>query len=158
MEVRLHTICCSATIIYIIIWSKFFFLFIGREPTTWTANNFLQMTVCWCATPSNSVWLKCFAANNILLMREGNRAFLLLAIALAWKWQIATLLEDIHLKNKLGDNKLWQIIDLLATDKSRYFAQPRPIIANYLPKPKADANNWSGRQWQITIICNNRVQ
>ena len=26
----------------------------------------------------------------------------------------------------------WQIIDLLATDKSRYFAQPRPIIANYL--------------------------
>ena len=28
---------------------------------------------------------------------------------------------------------LWlrQIIDLLATDKSRYFAQPRPIIGNY---------------------------
>ena len=28
--------------------------------------------------------------------------------------------------------RLRQIIDLLATDKSRYFAQPRPIIANYL--------------------------
>ena len=27
--------------------------------------------------------------------------------------------------------RLWQIIDLLATDKSRYFAQPHPIIANY---------------------------
>ena len=27
--------------------------------------------------------LKCLAANNILLMRKGNRAFLLLAIALA---------------------------------------------------------------------------
>ena len=26
--------------------------------------------------------------------------------------------------------RLWQIIDLLATDKSQYFAQPRPIIAN----------------------------
>ena len=25
-----------------------------------------------------------------------------------------------------------QIIDLLATDKSRYFAQPRPIFANFL--------------------------
>ena len=25
-----------------------------------------------------------------------------------------------------------QIIDLLATDKSRYFGQPRPIIVNYL--------------------------
>ena len=27
--------------------------------------------------------------------------------------------------------RLRQIIDLLATDKSRYFAQPRPIIVNY---------------------------
>ena len=27
---------------------------------------------------------------------------------------------------------LRQIIDLLATDKSRYFAQPRPIIVSYL--------------------------
>ena len=30
--------------------------------------------------------------------------------------------------------RLRQIIDLLATDKSRYFAQPRPIIANCLQK------------------------
>ena len=33
--------------------------------------------------------------------------------------------------------RLRQIIDLLATDKSRYFAQPRPIIvkwSNYLPQ------------------------
>ena len=28
--------------------------------------------------------------------------------------------------------RLRQIIDLLATDKSRYFAQSRPIIVNYL--------------------------
>ena len=27
--------------------------------------------------------------------------------------------------------RLRQIIDLLATDKSRYFAQPRPIIVDY---------------------------
>ena len=27
--------------------------------------------------------------------------------------------------------RLQQIIDLLATDKSRYFAQPRPILVNY---------------------------
>ena len=26
--------------------------------------------------------------------------------------------------------RLWQIIDQLATDKSRYFAQPRSIIVN----------------------------
>ena len=29
--------------------------------------------------------------------------------------------------------RLRQIIDLLATDKSQYFAQPRPIIVNRLP-------------------------
>ena len=28
--------------------------------------------------------------------------------------------------------RLRQIIDLLSTDKSRYFAQPRPMIVNYL--------------------------
>ena len=28
--------------------------------------------------------------------------------------------------------RLSQMIDLLAADKSRYFAQPRPIIVNYL--------------------------
>ena len=28
--------------------------------------------------------------------------------------------------------RLREIIDLVATDKSRYFAQPRPIIVNYL--------------------------
>ena len=36
--------------------------------------------------------------------------------------------------------RFWQIIDLLSltTDKSRYFAQPRPIIVNYLlPHPPA---------------------
>ena len=72
---------------------------------------------------------------------------------------MASLPEDIQQKNKLGDRmkkqllnsviakyrdlsvsrrsiicfslRLRQIIDLLATDKSRYFAQPRPIIANY---------------------------
>ena len=48
----------------------------------------------------------------------------------------------ISLKNKLGDGMIKQLLnlvmaklfasaDLLATDKSRYFAQPRPIIVNY---------------------------
>ena len=38
----------------------------------------------------------CLAANNILHMHKGNHAFLLLAITLAQKWQIASLPEDIH--------------------------------------------------------------
>ena len=89
---------------------------------------------------------------NAVLMRKGNRAFLLLAIALVRKWQIASLPKDIHQKNKLGDRmtqQLWNSViakyrdlsvsrtsiicrsRLLATDKSGYFAQPRPVIVNY---------------------------
>ena len=38
--------------------SKFFFLFVGRQPTTWPANNCLQIMVCSCAIPFNCVWLQ----------------------------------------------------------------------------------------------------
>ena len=135
---------------------KCFFLFIGRQPTTWPANNCLQIMVCSCAMSFNCFWLQilfCSCANE--------HAFVLLAMALAWKWQIASLPEDIPLKNKLSDRmikrllnsviakycdlsvprrsiiiclSLWlrQIIDLLATDKSRYFAQPRRTTASRL--------------------------
>ena len=58
------------TFTVIIRWN-FFFLFTGREPTAWPAN-------------------------NILFMRKWNQAFLLLAIALRWKWQIASLPEGIN--------------------------------------------------------------
>ena len=46
------------SIIIIIIRSKFFFLFIGREPTKWPANNCVQIMVCSWAMLSNSVWLQ----------------------------------------------------------------------------------------------------
>ena len=41
---------------HLIIRSKFLFLFIGREPAAWPANNCLQIMVCSCAMPSNCVW------------------------------------------------------------------------------------------------------
>ena len=44
----------------IIVRCKCFFLFIGREPTTWPANNCLQIIVCWCAMPFNCFWPKIF--------------------------------------------------------------------------------------------------
>lgn len=31
-------------------------------------------------------------------------------------------------------------------------------VKPYLPKLKAEANNWSLRHWQIAIFCDNRVQ
>ena len=62
---------------------------------------------------SNCVWLSvCMAANNILLMRKRNHAFLLLAIALAWKMADRFASEDIYsLKNKLGDRMIKQLLD-----------------------------------------------
>ena len=44
---------------------QFFFLFIGREATTWPANNCLQIVVCSCSVSPNCVWLQ---NNNIVLM------------------------------------------------------------------------------------------
>ena len=112
----------------IIIRCKAFFLFIGWVLITWPANNCLQIMVCSCAMSSNFVWLQiifCSCVNE------------------------TTLPEDIHWKtNSMIEwyNNYWtrlppkyrdlsvsnRSIDLLATDKSRYFGQPRPIIVNSL--------------------------
>ena len=54
---------------------QIFFLLIGKEPSTWPANNCLQIMVCSCATSSNCVWLWHLAANNILLIHKRNHAF-----------------------------------------------------------------------------------
>ena len=43
---------------YIIIRCKFFFLFIGRELTTWPANNCRPIMVCSCAMSFDCVWLQ----------------------------------------------------------------------------------------------------
>ena len=72
----------------------------------------------WKLLPTNAlcnVLLRCnvvqlsLAANNILLLGKRNHAFGMHSACI----------------------QLWQIVDLLATDKSQYFAQPRPIIVNY---------------------------
>ena len=60
------------------------FLFIGRKPTTWAANNCLQIMVC--------SWLQiifCSCTNE-------NTLFSFLPSLLRQKWQIASLPEDIH--------------------------------------------------------------
>ena len=53
-----------------IIRCKFFFLFIGRELTSWPANKCLQIMVCSCALSSNFVWLQiivCSCVNETTL-------------------------------------------------------------------------------------------
>ena len=63
---------------------------------------------------------QCLAANNILLMRKGNRAFLLLAIALA-----------------LSDRTIKQLLNtVIAKYRDLSVSQ-----MNYLSQPSASANN-----------------
>ena len=94
---------------------QIFFLFIGRELTTWPANKSLQMMVCSCAL---------LAANNILLMRKRNHAFLLVAIALKWKWQIASL-------PKLGDRMIKRLLNSIITGRSRIMNHTYKRIMNH---------------------------
>ena len=79
---------------------------------TWPSNNCLQIMVCSCAMSSNFVWLQiifCSCANE------------------------TTYASRSFPKQKYRDLSVSRrSIDLLATDKSLYFAQPRSIIANSL--------------------------
>ena len=97
------------------------------------------------------------AANNILHICKGNRAFSFLRALLRENGRSLRFPRIFIKNNKLGDRMIKQllnsvianivicqcladqlfasafgfgkyIIDLLATDKSRYFAEPRPII------------------------------
>ena len=90
----------SNSVTEVIIQCKFFFLLLADSPPRdleiLPTNNGLLMR--------NDVQL-CLAANNILLTRKWNHAILLHAIALAWKWQIASN----PLKNKLGDRMMKQL-------------------------------------------------
>ena len=121
-------------ITHLIIRCKCFFLFIGREPTTWPVNNCLQIMVCSCAMSFD-----CLAANAILLMRKWNHACSLFVYAIShYSWKAARAnrfpkILSIKKRTQGSNDKTTQniVICLLATDKSRYFAQPRPINTPY---------------------------
>ena len=128
-----------------------FFLFIGRQPTTWTSNNCLQIMSCSCAMLSNCVWLQiifCSCVNDTplfsflwSLLRKKWQSLRFPKIFIkkqTWRSNDKTVIGPIIAKYRdlsVSRKSIWlrQIIDLLATDKSRYFAQPRPIIVNYSP-------------------------
>ena len=103
---------------------KLFFLFIGREPTTWPANNCLQIMVCSCAMSSNSVWLQiifCTCVKETVvssflrsLLRNFGRSLRFPRIFIK--------------KNKLGDQMIKQLLNSV-------IAKYRDFLVNYLPKP-----------------------
>ena len=128
-----------------IIWSKFFFLFIGWEPTTWPATNCPQIMVCSCAMPSNCVWLQiifCSCVKETVLfsflrslLRENGRSL---------------RFPRIFIKKQTRWSNDKTIIEL-GYRKISWFVSVSQI--NYLPQPTASANNSSARHRQITIFC-----
>ena len=127
--------------IFIIIWYKCFFLFIGREPTTWPANNCLQIMVCSCAMPSNCVWLQiilCTCVKETVL-------FSFLRSLLSENGR-SLRFPRIFIKKQTRWSNDKTIIEL-GYRKITWFVTVSQI--NYLPKP----NNWSAHHWQMTIFC-----
>ena len=107
---------------FIIIRSKFFFLFIGRQSTTWPANNCLQKMVFSCAMPSNSVWLQIIFCSCI----KETVLFSFLRPLLHDKTRmIRQLLNSVIAKYRDFSVSRMSIIWLsfgFGTDKSQYFA------------------------------------
>ena len=135
------TILSAQQISSIIIRCVFFFLSIGRESTTWPANNCLRIMVCSCVVPSKRVLLQiifCSCVIGTTFSRE--------------KWQIASLScqEVIKIWKQTWWSNDKTIIELCYR-KISWFVSVSQI--NYLPRPSASANNWSARHWQMTIFC-----
>ena len=137
-------------LIIIIIRCVFSSLSIGRESTTWPANNCLQIIVCSCVAPSKRGLLQiifCSCVMGTTFSREKWQiAFLSCQeVIKIWKqswWSndktiidsVITKYHDLSVSRRsiiCLSLRLRQIIHLLASDKSRYFAKPCPTIVNY---------------------------
>ena len=125
------------------------------QPRDLQLNNCLKIMVCSCVMFFNCFWLQilfcsCITETTLfsflrsLLCKNGRSLrFLKIFLKKQTRWMIKQLLNSAITKYRdLSVSRrsiiiclslqLQQIIDLLATDKSRYFDQPRPIIAKYL--------------------------
>ena len=125
----------------IIIQCIFSSLSIGRESTTWPANNCLQIMVCSCVVPSKRGLLQiifCSCIMGTTFSRE--------------KWQTAFLsCQEVI---KIWKQSWWSndktIIELGYHEISWFVSVSQ---TSYLPQPSASANNSSARHWKITIFC-----
>ena len=129
---------------------RFFFLSIGQESTTWPANNWLQIMVCSCVVSFKLVLLQIIFCSCVIGTTFSREKWQITSLSCqevieTWKqtwWsndktiielgyrKISWFLSVSQVNYLPQPSGLRQIIDLLATDKSRYFAQPRPIIVN----------------------------
>ena len=93
------------------------------------------------------------ATNTILLVRKWNHAcssfVYVISVITSGRQRVPTAFRRYYLlKNKLSDRMIKQLLNSVIAKYCDLSAQ-----INYLPKPKAEANSWSARYWQITIFC-----
>ena len=121
-------------------WCRFVFLFIGRELTTWPANNCLQIMVCSCSVSSNCVWLQiilCSCINETAL-------FCFFASLLLENGRSLCFSKKFIKKHKLSDQTIKKkIIELQLSQNISIYQCVSQI--NCLPKLKA-------HHWQIMIF------
>ena len=132
---------------------QFFFLFIGREPTMWPANNCLQTIVCFGAMSSNCVWLQIifcscsfsdrscvkmadrFASGRYSLQNKlGDRMIRQLLNSVIAEYRDLSVASRSTIQTICLSLRFREVIYPVATDKSRNFAPPRPIIVNCFPR------------------------
>ena len=126
----------SPSILCIIIQCKFFFPFTGRKANTWSANNCLQIMVCSCSMLSNCVWLQiiyCPCVKETTLFSPSY-----LAVALALKWQIASLI----FQRAIWDQTIKQLLNSVIAKYSDLLVSRRSIV-----------RRCRACHWQITTFC-----
>ena len=125
------------------------FLFIGRELTRWLANNCVRISYAL-------VWKWRIASQSrqrsdltyLVHRKIGDR------MIRQWLNSVIAKYRDLAVSRRsiiCLSLQLRQTIDLLATDKSRYFAQPRPIIVNFVCMRVISNNNCAD------VPCFNRL-
>ena len=93
----------------IIIRCKCCFLFIGQEPTTWPANNCLQMMTCSCAMLFNCFWLQILFCSCVNETTLAPRLFMWSLSSLLGRQRVLTAFQRYYLlKNKLSDRMIKQ--------------------------------------------------
>ena len=100
----------------IIIRGKIFFLFIGRKPITWPANNCLQIMVYSCTMSSNCVWLSVWLQIIFCSCVNETTLFSLLRSLLCKHGR--SLRFPKRLKNKLGDRMIKQLLNSVISTSS----------------------------------------
>ena len=116
---------------------QFFFLFIGREPTMWPANNCLQTIVCSGAMSSNCVWLQIIFCSCSVSDRS--------CVKMADRFASGRY----SLQNKLGDRMMRQLLNSVIAEYRDLSVASRSTIQGHPCQRQFSANYLFGRRFEV---------